>query len=153
MSLDPPKVLLEESFLTAVADPSDPRHADGVALYRRLLDDTEAGRVLLVAVDEHLRRHLAPLPTDPVERAVATVRRLLRPTGLFAPVHPLHVSGQHRRAARRSTVDAYDHALTLVMCDRHRIRRLATFDPTFESVHLHLEAVGAAATGGESAPT
>lgn len=139
MSLDPPKVLLEASFLAVLADHTDPRHRDCAATYASLLDDAEAGRVLLVAVAEHLHPHLPPLPTPFPERLVAAIRRSLRPTGLFAPVHALHVAGQHRRAARRSAAESYDTALTLVMCERHRIRRVATVDPAFGRYHLDLE--------------
>ena len=32
----------------------------------------------------------------------------------------------------------FDVALTLVMCDRHRIHQVATVDPTLDRYHLHL---------------
>ena len=138
MSLDPPKVLLEQSFLTALVDPAHPRHASCAAVYTALLDDAEHDRVLLMAVADHLRPLLPALPDDPFARAAAVVRRLLHPVGLFAPVHLLHVGHQHRRAARRSSAESSDVALTLVMCDRHRIHQIATVDPTFDRYHLHL---------------
>lgn len=140
MRLDPPQVLLEASFLAALADRTHPDHARCASVYASLLDDVDHDRLLLAAVGDHLRPHLPPLPDDPIDRAVAAVRRLLRPTGLLAPVHHLHVGGQHRRAARRSTAERYDVALTLVMCDRHRIRRIATIDPVFERYDLQVEA-------------
>lgn len=122
--MDPPKILLEATFLGAVTDPADDHHREALDLYLDLVRQYEDERVLLVAVSDHLRRfrgrqHLGPL----------------------APADELHVGFQHRRAARRlaqRTGSDLQHALTLVMCDRHRVSRLATFDPHFHRYSLAL---------------
>lgn len=122
MRLDPPKILLEHSFLHAIADATHPRHADALAIYLPLVTRYEAEQVLLVAVSDHLRdfrdwRHLGPL----------------------APVDELYVGHQHRRAAGRMDPDDFDRSLTLVMCERHQVRRIATFDHAFEQYDLEIE--------------
>jgi len=132
--MDPPRVLLEASFLAAVSDPSHARHDECVAEYRELVDRFEREEVLLVAVGDHLRA--IDLGTRPaaVERVGWFLHRPRR--GLFAPVDPLHVGFQHRRAAARTRVDDPAVALTLVMCSRHKIRHVATVDPVFDEFDL-----------------
>lgn len=128
--LDAPQVLLEQSFLRALTDADHPEHARAAAGYLSLVDQFERKEVLLVAVSDHLGefrgwRHLGPL----------------------APLDRLWVGLQHRRAARRLVTDTtlehdttldHDIALTLVMCERHRVRRMATLDPTFGQFDLEL---------------
>ena len=122
MSLDPPTVLLEQSFLKALTDPAAEHHPAAAALYLSLVDQYEREEVLLMAVSDHL----LPWKQD---------RRL----GVLAPIDPLHVGFQHRRAAARMpAVSDTDVALTLVMCERHKVRRVATFDPRFEHFDLTL---------------
>jgi hypothetical protein len=123
--MDPPKVLLETSFLRALCDPGSEAHADATATYLELVEQYEAERVLLVAVSDHLRE--------------------FRPRGRqgpLAPVDLLHVGFQHRRVARRTIALTPsvppDHALTLVMLERHRVRRVATLDPFFQAYDLEL---------------
>ena len=127
MSMDPPKVLLERSFLVALTDPQHPQHDNALERYLRLVDLYQREEVLLVAVAAHLR----PFEQHRIEG--------LRRTGLLAPVDALHVAFQHRRTAKRAARNV-DHdpdlALTLVMCERHKVRRLATFDDRFAPFHL-----------------
>lgn len=134
MSLDPPKVLLERSFLRAVADPTDEHHDEAVARYRALVDGFEREELLLVAVGSHLREVEQADDAAAVERLVWFLHRPHR--GLFAPVEPLYVGFQHRRAVRRTAVDEHATALTLVMCDRHKVRRIASVSDAFEQYEL-----------------
>jgi predicted nucleic acid-binding protein len=120
--IDPPKVLLEHSFLHAVADDQHEQHERATGEYLRLVAEYEVEAVLLVAVSDHLRAH------------GGFDRR-----GRFAPVDRLWVGMQHRRAAKRTSSDGdLDLALTLVMAERHRVRTIATFDPRFEQYQLTL---------------
>jgi hypothetical protein len=108
--MNPPSVLLDRSFLDAVADPGHNHHADAVDSFRLLIDEFLANRCLLVARNDHLREF------DRRE--------------LFAAVDTLHVARQHRNAAAvvadRSNVDI-DEAITLVLIHRYKIRRVMTF--------------------------
>ncbi|MBI4932599.1 MAG: hypothetical protein HY828_01900 [Actinobacteria bacterium] len=136
MSMDPPKVLLEASFLQAVVSSEHPEHDTCTATYRDLLDQYERNEVLLVAVGDHLRTmdH-----GDQVTTAERVSWFLHRPrAGVFAPVDPLYVGFQHRRAADATPVDDPEVALTLVMCDRHSVRRVATVDPAYLEYDLQL---------------
>ncbi len=117
MSLDPPKVLLEQSFLLALTDPMHEHHQTAVASYLELLDQYEREAVLLVTVSDHLR------PWQPGRRH-----------GVLAPVDVLHVGRQHRRVARRMVAEPdFDVALSLTMCEREKVQRIATFDSRFRS--------------------
>jgi len=122
--IDPPQVLLEQSFLRAVVHTELPDHELAAALYLDLVDQYEANELLLVAVSSHL---------DPY--------RSITHHGVFAPVDRLWVGGQHRRAAQRLATDGgypLDIALTMVMAERHRVPRLATFEPVFQQFRLEL---------------
>jgi len=127
--MDPPKVLLERTFLQAVTDPADGHHEQAVVQYRALVDQYETESILLVAVHTDLR-DFAGLDRHHV----------------FAPVDRLWVGFQHRRAVRRSAVaDDPQFALTLVMAERHHVRTIATFDPRF--LEFELTVVPVAAVG------
>jgi predicted nucleic acid-binding protein len=118
--MDPPKVLLERSFLHAVADASNPNHAAAAAEYLELVTQYEAEEILLVAVHTHLGELVG-----------------LDRKHVFAPVDRLWVGRQHRRAVTRSRVaDDPEFALTLVMAERHRVRTVASFDPRFLDYEL-----------------
>lgn len=109
--MNPPSTLLDRSFLLAVVDADDDNHDEAVAAYRNLIDDFVAQRCLLVARADHLSALDSP--------------------DLFAPVDKLHVARQHRNAAAtliERTGAGTDQAITLVLIQRHRIRKLATFD-------------------------
>jgi predicted nucleic acid-binding protein len=109
--MDPPSTLLDESFLSAVVDADDDNHDDAVAIYRSLIDEFVAQRCLLVGRADHLKAIARP--------------------DLFAPIDKLHVARQHRTAAAtlvERTGVGPDQAITLVLIQRYRIRRLATFD-------------------------
>jgi predicted nucleic acid-binding protein len=108
--MNPPSVLLDRSFLEAVADAENERHDDAVATYRALIDDFVARRCLIMARNDHLRE--------------------MNRGDLFAAVEKLHIARQHRHAAEvvaeRSKIDL-DEAITLVLIHRCRIRSVMTF--------------------------
>jgi len=113
--MDPPKVLLERSFLHAVADSAHFNHQVAVTEYLDLVTQYEAEEILLVAVHTHLGELVG-----------------LDRKHVFAPVDRLWVGRQHHRAAARSLVaDDPEFAITLVMAERHRVRTVASFDPRF----------------------
>jgi predicted nucleic acid-binding protein len=107
----PPKVLLDASFVAALADPDHPLHAAAAEHYRDLLVDYVDERIRLVAP-----AHLLP--------------RRRRGTA-FAPVEPLHLAAQHRAAAEQVAVPDEDPEFrtTLVLLQRYDIRRVASVDP------------------------
>ncbi len=53
--LDPPRVLLDSTFIAALTDHDEPFHADAVAEYAGLLDRFERDEVLLAATSDSLR--------------------------------------------------------------------------------------------------
>jgi predicted nucleic acid-binding protein len=109
--MNPPSTLLDESFLLALVDRDDNYHDQAVAMYRTLIDDFVAQRCLLVARADHLKAVDSP--------------------DLFAPIDKLHVARQHRTAATtlvERTGVGPDQAITLVLIQRNRISKLATFD-------------------------
>ncbi len=115
--MNPPTVLLDRSFLIALADPTADRHDDVVACYHALVDEFEGDRLLL-AVRSDVRNEL----------------RATLPRGLIAPADTLHVAGQHRHAADHVIhPDADpDMALNMVLMQREKIRRIATLDSRYE---------------------
>jgi hypothetical protein len=134
VSLDPPKVLLDRSFLIAVTDPEHPCHDECVGRYRALVDGFEREQLLLVAVSTHLR-DIERGPEPPlVERVTWLLHR--RHRGVFAPVEPLYVGLQHRRAAGTTNVDDRAVALTLVMCHRHKVRRIAAATDAYNAFDI-----------------
>lgn len=108
--MNPPSILLDGSFLAAVADPGDINHDEAVTTYRALVDDFVEQRCLLVARADHLAATASP--------------------DLFAPVDNLHVARQHLYAAANLQSEQVDPdlAITLVLIHRHRIRTVASFD-------------------------
>ncbi len=136
MSLDPPKVMLDASFLAAIADASHPRHRECAAAYGDMVDRYERDELLLVAVSDHLREiDLGAEPTS-LQRIGWFVHR--PHLGPLAPVDPLYVGYQHRRAARDTKVDDPELAITLVMCERHKVRRVATLSDSLEQYGLQV---------------
>lgn len=119
--MNPPSILFDITFLSAVADTDHPNHDESVAFYRMLIDDFVDQRFLLVARADHLA-------------AVANAN-------LFAPIDKIHVARQHRNAAAdlaaRTEIDL-DLAITLVLLHRHRIRKVASFDDRLENYDLDL---------------
>jgi hypothetical protein len=136
MSMDPPKVMLERSFLRAVQDPAHAEHAASVAAYTDLVAQYEREQLLLVAVGDHLRGFDVGDPPSTADRVRWFLHR--RRAGVFAPVDPLYVGFQHRRAAHGTTAPDLDVALTLVMCDRYKVRRMATLESAFHDYDLDL---------------
>ena len=114
--MNPPSVFLDDSFLAAVAHVDDDNHEAAVSKYRELIDDFVGQRCLLVARADQL--------------AAVDNREL------FAPIDKLHVARQHRNAAAelvaRTAVDL-DHAITLVLLHRFRIRKVASFSGRFSN--------------------
>lgn len=123
--LDPPQVLIEASALAAIADEGHEQHSATTAAYAELVRAYRAEQALLVAVSTQLHRPWG------------------RRRGRFAPVDLLHVGGQHRRAAARMHTDPHDpeFALTLVMCQRHGVRRMLTLDERFAEYDFDLVAL------------
>lgn len=122
--MDPPQVLLEQSFLLALTDQDHPQHLECSNEYVALVEQYRCEEVLLVAVSEHLDEF-----------------RGFAHRGLLAPLDRLWVGAQHRRVARRLAArDGWSHsvALTLAMCERHRVRRMMTIDPTFQLFDLQV---------------
>jgi len=112
----PLTVLLDGSFLDALADQDHEFHAAAEEIYRSLLDSYEQHELRVRARTDHLRHH-------------SQVRRTL-----FAPIETISVARQYARAGahlERTADVAADAAVTLVVMKRERIRRIATFDPTF----------------------
>jgi predicted nucleic acid-binding protein len=109
--VNPPKILVDRSFLVAVEDHDDPHHDGAVAMFRTLIDDYVAQRNWLVSRADHLDSAADP--------------------DLFAVVDKLHVARQHRHAAVdvvARTGAGIDEAITLVLIHRYRIRQVAHFD-------------------------
>lgn len=115
-SMTPPTVLLDRGFLEALVDAAHPDADRAASAYRLLLERSRRNERRLRARADHLR--------------AVTADRSVRRT-LFAPVEPIAVAGQHRRAAGRLEVPVAvsdDAALTLVIMRRERIDEIATFD-------------------------
>lgn len=109
--MNPPSVLLDHSFLIALADPGDTNHSEALATYRALIDDFVEQRCLLVARADHLTAVANP--------------------DLCAAIDKLHVARQHRNAAAdlaAQTGVGIEEAITLVLIYRHRFRTVASFD-------------------------
>jgi predicted nucleic acid-binding protein len=134
MSLDPPKILLDRSFLAAVTDDTNAAHEQCVAQYRSLVDEFEREEVLLVAVSTHLRDLERGTDLEFAHRAAYFLHRNHR--GVFAPVEPLYVGFQHRRAAKGVDIADPADALTLVMCERHHVTRIATVSDAFDGYRI-----------------
>jgi|CXWL01.1.fsa_nt_gi hypothetical protein len=131
--MTPPEVLLELSFLDALADPAHVAHVATVGCYTELLERYEGNELRLSARGDHLLR------------TAHQVRE-----SLLAPVAPIHVAGQHRRQAGRLRLPAgldcgldckigIDLAITLVIMRRHRIARVATLHPLFDAIDVHVD--------------
>ena len=119
--MNPPSTLLDESFLLALVDVDDDNHNQAVAIYRTMIDDFVAQRCLLVARADHLKAVESP--------------------DLFAPIDKLHVARQHRTAAAalvERTGVGPDQAITLVLIQRNRIRKLATFDVQMKAYDIDI---------------
>lgn len=127
--MNPPQVLIERSAIDALCNPSAVQHEAVVAAYLALVDQFEIEQLLLVAVSDHIRQY-------------REWWRLLR-RGPLAAIDTLNVGRQHRRAAHRmtDTVD-FDRAITLVMCQRHKVKRILTLDPFFTEFDLDVQLVG-----------
>ena len=119
--MNPPSTLLDESFLLALVDADDDNHDQAVAIYRTMIVDFVAQRCLLVARADHLKAVDSP--------------------DLFAPIDKLHVARQHRTAAAtlvERTGVGPDQAITLVLIQRNRIRKLATFDVQMKAYDIEI---------------
>lgn len=117
--MNPPKILLDLTFLVAVRDRDDPHHDEAVEMFRPMIDDFVAQRSWLVARNDHLE-------------AVADPE-------LFAVIDKLHVARQHRNAAVdvvARTGAGMDEAITLVLVRRCRIRKVATFDERLDRFEI-----------------
>lgn len=118
--MTPATVLLDRSFLEALADPGHADHADVVSRYRALLDDYERGDIRLRARHDHLA------DLDGADDIVA-------------PIERIHVAAQFRRQAGRLELAVAvddDIAVTLVVMRRESIDRIASLDPWFDQVRV-----------------
>ncbi|HZX53748.1 MAG TPA: hypothetical protein VFE86_03665 [Ilumatobacteraceae bacterium] len=119
--MNPPSYLLDKSFLVALADPANANHNEAKDVYRSLIDDFVAQRCLLVARSDHVA-------------AINNPR-------LFAAVDKLHPARQHRNAAEKMADTAgidTDFAVTLVLIQRYRLRKVAAFDERFAAYDIDL---------------
>ena len=125
MTMTPPTVLLDRSFLDALVDPGHPDRPAAAAAYTELLDCYRRNELRLRARVDHLA---AAHPNGNDGR-----------DPLFAPVETIHVAGQHRRAAERLRLPVAvdpDAAITLVLLRREHITAIATFDPAMAAFDL-----------------
>jgi hypothetical protein len=127
--MNPPQVLIERTAVDALCNPASENHARVALAYLALLEEFERDELLLVGVGDHLR---------PERGWHELVHR-----GPLAAIDTLHVGHQHRRVARRmTTAPDFDTALTLVMCQRHKVARMLTLDPYFTNSDLDVQLVG-----------
>jgi len=119
--MNPPSILLDHSFLVTLAEDTDPNHDEAVDIYSALIADFVAQRCLLVARADHLAALDNP--------------------DLFAPIDKLHIARQHRNAAAdlaaQTEIDT-DLAITLVLIQRHRIRKVASSDERLAHYELDI---------------
>jgi len=130
VSLDPPQVLVERSAIEALLHADHPRHGEVRDTYLQLVEQYRLEEILLVAVSDDL--------------ALVGRRWYERRTGDLAPVDALAVGKQHRRAAAQMLTEPHDPelALTLIMCERHKVRRVFTIDDRFAAYDVDLVPVG-----------
>ncbi len=121
--LDPPKVLLDRSFLAALTDPGAAAHAAVADVYVGLVEQYRMDAALPMAITDDLD----DLGIDRATRST-----------LLAPVRPLHPAGQHRRAARRTQGVPDDLRLTAAMFVWNRLDRIATVDPRWSAFDVPL---------------
>jgi hypothetical protein len=120
--LDPPTVLLDQTFIAALTNLDEPYHTEAVAEYSDLLDRYEREEVLLVAT------------SDSLDEVAVNVR-----TSLFAPVQELRIAEQHRNASLDvlgPSAEDPDFATLLVALHRERVACVATFDPRFDAMQI-----------------
>lgn len=123
--LTPPTVLLDLSFLQAVADSTHPHHGTAMQQYAELVDRYERYERRLRVRDDHLALVLGD--DDGLRRT------------LFAPCETIHVAGQHHRGANRLHLPVevpHDAAVTLVVLRREHIDEIATFQPAMRAFDL-----------------
>ncbi|MBI4884364.1 MAG: hypothetical protein HY826_09960 [Actinobacteria bacterium] len=128
--MNPPQVLIERSVVQALCDPASPHHRVAATAFLPLVQQFETNQLLLVAVSDHL--------IPPRRWYQAGWRR-----GVLAPIDSLPVGNQHRRTARRMhSAGDFDTALTMVMCQRHKVQRMLTLDANFRRYPLDVELIG-----------
>ena len=133
--MNPPQVLIERTALDVLCNPSAEHHEGVVTAYLALVDEFQEEQLLLMAVSDHIRPY-------------REWWRLLR-RGPLAAIDTLQVGRQHRRAAHRMTdIVEFDHALTLVMCRRNKVKRVLTLDPFFTTFDLDVQLVGDRSVNG-----
>lgn len=136
--LDPPRILLDSTFIAALINHDEPSHADAVAEYADLLDRYERDEALLAATSDSLSG------MSPSVRA-----------SLFAPLEELRVAEQYRNAS----LDVYgssgedpDFATLLVVIDRERVAEVASFDARFDRFDIRVRPRRAPAESADPVP-
>jgi predicted nucleic acid-binding protein len=142
--LNPPTVYLDATFVRSLVDSTSPRHADATLIYRDLVHEFREERVLLVAAHTTLGEFSRPVRTS-----------------LLAPVARVHVALSYRSAGAQvlatTTHDVPDDgvaidvefATQLVLLQRERIGRVASFDTRFERYEISIEQVAAPTGRGD----
>lgn len=132
--LNPPTVYIDATFLRSLVDPKSPRHADATMIYRDLVHQFRDERILLVAADTTLGEFSRPVRTT-----------------LLAPIAKVHVALSYGSAgahmidtATQSVADDdlaidVEFATQLVLLQRERIERVASFDARFERYDITVE--------------
>ena len=136
--LDPPRVLLDPTFIAALTNHDEPFHADAVGEYAILLDEYEHEAVLLAATSDALHG-MAP-----------NVR-----ASLFAPVEELRVAEQHRNASLGvygASGEDPDFATMLVVVHREGVAAVASFDARFDRLDVPVRPARPPAPSPEDAP-
>ncbi len=142
--LNPPTVYIDSTFLRSLVDPTSPRHGDATAIYRHLVQEFRDERVLLVAAHTTLGEFSRPVRTS-----------------LLAPIAKVQVAlsygsagAQMIAAATHSVADDdfaidVEFATQLVLLQRERIARVASFDARFERYDVTIEQVTVATGPGD----
>jgi predicted nucleic acid-binding protein len=137
-ALDPPRVLLDSTFIAALTDHDEPFHGDAVAAYAALLDRFERDEVLLAATSDSL----------------ATIAPAVR-ASLLAPVQTLTVAEQHRNASLEvygASAEDPDFATLLVIVHREDVAVVASFDSRLDPFAIDVVPPRPSVALGDRAP-
>ena len=133
--MNPPTVYVDATFLRSLVDATSPRHADATMIYRDLVHQFREERALLVAAHTTLVEY---------SRSARTT--------LLAPIAKVHVAPSYRSAAAHMIAPTapgaddnlaidIEFAMQLVLMQRERIGRVASFDARFGRFDITVEQV------------